>query len=851
MPPRSASVSSGGLPEKDRKQYVAMGRGQAVLVTALFAVMILASGRGVWAGAFLAPDEAGGVRDIVLVYRGKRVIAASELVPLVSYVAKDGRPRAWFFDTVLLLPSSAFVEAAGRKPASRADWERWLDALFGRDGLVDALQAAVAYCSARLGPRPFPLRVFISIPYPRRDPSPFGDLDGDGRPEDMSADRRRLAAVGWFVDRALASWRGGNWPDLALEGFYWHKECVHSHDRGLVAAVNSLVHSHRLKTLWIPWFQAPGWSEWRELGFDIAVMQPNYAFLDPLAGAHLPDEGRLSLTADLARAHGMGVEMETGYALTTSAHDRHRFRLYLNHAITDGFHAAVRAHFHSFDQYQRIARSDVPAGRQLYDDLFALHRGTLAPRPISLLANCQAELVRVQAGTTRPIGPAADILRFNAAPVEMKEGQGLQVNLPRPQRLAEVRVLVAEAPGVSLPRSVDVYGRSSPKAPWRLVASVAEGDVGMSRWIIALWPPQPLSAILIVPSLFPSAKLALRRIVSYPVDSDDSAVAALDAPPADLARQLTDQAKQNIALGCPYRVTPEFRRLYPDEAGELTDGQLTVRGFPDGRTVGWHRLRRVAIEIDLQRPVTVDAVRAHVQGGGLGAVYWPRSMYVATSVDARRWRLLTDDSPSLTVTAGSRAEEGQMSLGWLEQRARGDPPAARWVRITFVPHAWLMVSEVQVISRGRNVARGLSYTLRPLPSADAPYPDDGLKLTDGIVSTSWQRAVGWHNTAAEVVVDLGGLCRVEAVAAHFIGGGAGAVYLPTQVTVQASADGRSWSTSAVARLPDVGEDGKRRLGAWATALLGRRARYIRFRVSGRPGWLMLTEVTAWGPGRQS
>ena len=60
--------------------------------------------------------------------------------------------------------------------------------------------------------------------------------------------------------------------------------------------------------IWIPYFQAAGWSDWRSLGFDVATMQPNWAF-----HSHPGLNNSAELFAKVANdtsCAGMGVEME-------------------------------------------------------------------------------------------------------------------------------------------------------------------------------------------------------------------------------------------------------------------------------------------------------------------------------------------------------------------------------------------------------------------------------------------------------------------------------------------------------------------------------------------------------------
>jgi hypothetical protein len=58
--------------------------------------------------------------------------------------------------------------------------------------------------------------------------------------------------------------------------------------------------------MWIPYYQAAGWSDWRSLGFDVATMQPNWAFHNHT----LSEKALFAHVANDTSCAGMGVEME-------------------------------------------------------------------------------------------------------------------------------------------------------------------------------------------------------------------------------------------------------------------------------------------------------------------------------------------------------------------------------------------------------------------------------------------------------------------------------------------------------------------------------------------------------------
>ena len=109
-------------------------------------------------------------------------------------------------------------------------------------------------------------------------------------------------------------------------------------------------------------------------------MQPNYAFSDTHHGS--VHRNRLAVTAELARTHGMGVEMEAGKILS-NAGDRRAFLQYLADGAPArlGYQAAAMAYFLDTDTVQRLVASTDPSIRATYDALADYVSGKVVPDP--------------------------------------------------------------------------------------------------------------------------------------------------------------------------------------------------------------------------------------------------------------------------------------------------------------------------------------------------------------------------------------------------------------------------------------------------------------------------------------
>ncbi|HOQ30570.1 MAG TPA: DUF4855 domain-containing protein, partial [Armatimonadota bacterium] len=216
---------------------------------------------------------------------------------------------------------------------------------------------------------------------------------------------------------------------------------------------------------WIPWFRAPGLEKWRELGIDFAIVQPNYAFMQPERGFALADQNRLTLNANDAWRLGLGVEMETPFALPGDPGARWLFRQYLNHGddALDGYqHGAVRAYYQGSDVIARLAASTHPGERQLYDDLYRFHKGTYTRRPTSLAEGARC-LLQVAGGTPTPEPRLVDGTWYTRAgredaliPVKGSSAT-ITLELPAPTLVDDVRLHVAAKELAGLPSAVRVY----------------------------------------------------------------------------------------------------------------------------------------------------------------------------------------------------------------------------------------------------------------------------------------------------------------------------------------------------------------------------------------------------------
>jgi hypothetical protein len=293
----------------------------------------------------------------------------------------------------------------------------------------------------------------------------------------------------------------------------------------------------------------------------------------------------------------------------------------------------------------------------------------------------------------------------------------------------------------------------------------------------------------------------------------------------------------------------------------LTDGEASTEGWPQGRSVGWYG-QDVVVQLDLGSVVPVERIVVHADGGGHAAVEFPLTVAAELAVtEPPAGAGASGPGPcppapaaSLVVARADLQMDGQRDLGdagttaWGRYELRpATPTPARFVALSFPPGAWLMLSEVEVWSQGRNVAPAGRYLVSPYPSPteDAKYADDGRVLTDGYISTGFapRRLAGWPGgQAVTVTADLGGEREVREVTVHTLGGGLCGIVAPPGGTLELSPDGVDYHAAASAALADPADNTASHLPLTFALPAPDRARFIRVRLSPSSGWLMVSEV---------
>lgn len=337
-------------------------------------------------------EESGYAHHIPLMYFGglvpnSRQLKTFDFLPYVGYIDTNSNIKDTFFDTFLLLPASIrYYGVDGRdydnalKPSNKEDWELFINELFTPNYQLDALNKAVQIVNETLD-KDQVANVIIAIPYPSTRQSNFGKLDANSRSLSFAGvktgDEKRFLAISWFVEETLARFEAAGFSNLRLVGFYWNQEDIEPRNSPqmldpVISNTSNLLHDKGLRFYWIPYYQACGFRNWQQLGFDVAMLQPNFSF----SSLKLNEaEDRLKQAAELANRYGLGLEMELHMDLY-NPELRQKYLAYLEFGRKLGYqNNSVISYYQSVDDFAKAAFHPNPEIRLLYDETYKFVKG--------------------------------------------------------------------------------------------------------------------------------------------------------------------------------------------------------------------------------------------------------------------------------------------------------------------------------------------------------------------------------------------------------------------------------------------------------------------------------------------
>ena len=297
-----------------------------------------------------------------------------DYLPYVAYMEGDTIVDT-FMDGFVISPTSAYVTEEYRR--TLVGWKHYIEAQFLEGYNLDALDEAVGMTAEALGLDGYKGGILLSILQPFATledgtANSFGDIDGDGVDDPLTDAANRRMAVKWMIDTQLARFEASGLENLEIIGFYWQEESIigTGEEAGdLLDYTVEYLDGLGYDLLWIPYYDAKGFTDWREYGIATACLQPNYAFTTT-------DTTRLEACATQAKLYGMCVEIECDDVLNSAAVVK--YKQYLEYGVKLGSMDALKVYYLGALPGELITALESPyeATRAIYRDtyLFAKKR---------------------------------------------------------------------------------------------------------------------------------------------------------------------------------------------------------------------------------------------------------------------------------------------------------------------------------------------------------------------------------------------------------------------------------------------------------------------------------------------
>lgn len=299
-------------------------------------------------------------------------LTKTDFLPCVGYY-KDGKIVDTLFDSFMITWIWHYMPNATRDRIEDYYWRQ----MFRRNSNMSALNAAVGEVKKALNAPHYKVYVWIGFWIPSiRVGDTFGEVDGKALDFTNLEDRKK--AIDWQMNTVIALFNEQNYEHLELAGFHCIEEGYDSSDPDFEAMMQhftSQARARRLKTNWGPYYNAPGWDQHDEMGFDWNTLSPNY-FKGSSPNAGGPE--RLESVGNIVKQLGIGAAMELE---SDSKEAIGVFKEYLKGGVDYGYMNTYHSYYFS-GSTQSIANmlnNTDPDIRSTYDDLYKFIKRTLNP----------------------------------------------------------------------------------------------------------------------------------------------------------------------------------------------------------------------------------------------------------------------------------------------------------------------------------------------------------------------------------------------------------------------------------------------------------------------------------------
>jgi hypothetical protein len=623
----------------------------------------------------------------------------------------------WLFDAVILTTQTIDSQNIMYDSLTGTNLSDLLQQEFAD---ASALNSAAAALAAKYGAPPAPIKVAIALPWLSPKDT---NVSVGGTSYNLSSSSDRVSVATWYLQQVQSMAQAAGWTELSLYGVYNQREDASAAwgDPAYLQAMNAKARALDLRTVWVPYYDAPDAFSGASLGFDVTSVQPEYSFRDAQYEGTVTD-ARLYSTGTKAAGLGQSSEYELSSQGNSTTEEQVAHQ-YLAVAQATGASAYPQVFFDGltsdlFDQVSSQSAVDA-AEWQAYTDLTGYLAGqTIANTDLSIGWSPSASATGDSQQTTWTPSAATT--------------------------LSSIRV---------------DFNDASPADPWRGQVSVTVTGPGGTRKAYAVRTGSdsvnpsynsvyvPLPAAASGDDTVTSATITLSRQDGSPWPGVLRVVGGQDDPPmvANGDSGATSSAAPRVAVSGAYADSqPTYTGWY---AGKLTDGQVSPSGTWDWSGVmGWNtESGPFSVTINLGSAAAIGSVVLRTHSDQMSGVNWPDDVSAAAASCPPQDTGITGESCGPAGTSGAATLTSRAVTGGADSADTSGTitmpmysVSGRYLTITGTCSGWCLFDEMEVLNpAGTVISTGDPYTVTPTPTngpgGGTTYGDDDYKLTDGAV----------------------------------------------------------------------------------------------------------------------
>ncbi|CAF3589078.1 unnamed protein product [Rotaria sp. Silwood1] len=719
------------------------------------------------------------------------------------------------FDTITILVEKTSSNSLTTYSTNEQDWIWFLEIkLFNSYGILSNLTKALK----QLNISNKKLQIIIMLPY----------IDSIGQQNfsltlNLSIQNHRQQIIQWYIDTIKEKIK--QYDMLHFWGMYLMREDInYGINEQIILEISHIIHKKQLRLLWIPYTNAINWNNWINLGIDIAILQPGYAFSSPLMQGTY-HAGRLRSTAKLAQKYGLGVEIEINQGANTE-YDIEILQNYLAQGYIDGYQYVPTTYF--LGNYDSIAQSKKACN--LIRNYTSGHR----IEPTYVLNTKWFWIINENL-------QAIINISSNIIP------KAIRINWSLKHKYWFGRIIVDGFIIINNNNSI-----------WKLLSSI---EIGEKNWRDEDWTS----------TLLPFSLLSLEKILTIRISFINSNF-LLSLTDEDLIiEQISNGIALQISTGARYHISPSmffYNPQYGDiinetisnfSRGLLTDRQWSNDEWHSSMSIGWldnsytHSYIRIAL--DFGDIIYIDQILIRSHSSSYEAVHWPNTARLLISTDCiplspySSSDCIVNSYPCTDriITGGTDMNQGGILSFTFSNYLR-------WATLEFQPNSWFMIDEIQAFVNGRDISNLINYYFLTPPTSKTlsnvnNYLDDGIRLTDGVIAGMIGSITGWlKNESYTITIDLLMNRNIRETSIWTLIKPDWSISPPRLVEVSISLDGLKWNLFGEQGQMQIGErilDAQRLFINTNNISLTRYIKFNFIRDELFPGWwTMVSEVTA-------